>query len=188
MTTTLQAPFPGASHFLSGTIHSLSRKERLILDRMANDPRQPQSFERSIPDSGPSTALSSPQLSSGSSCHGLYSSILASGLSVDSRGLLDEEDDMAFSSYENSGLFAKLVQMPEHSPKQDDHQSQLSNPTVDITAFVRKTAQDDQEITLEPTSYVDYLSHEWKEEDIWLSWSYIVRRRGNIANSVRLEN
>jgi hypothetical protein len=35
---------------------------------------------------------------------------------------------------------------------------------------------------------VDYLSHEWKEEDIWLSWSYVVHRRGGLSNATRLEN
>jgi hypothetical protein len=49
-------------------------------------------------------------------------------------------------------------------------------------------AEDDTAITSRPTRQVDYLSHEWKEEDIWSSWRYVVARRGEFANSARLEN
>lgn len=188
MTTALRTPFPKASHFSSGAIHSLSRKERLILDRKAGNPRQPQSSDRSFPDSISSTALPSPQLSySSSSCQVSYSSTLASSLSMDSRDLWDEDGGMAFPSYEASGLSFVPVQISQPSPKQDDHQTQL-NPAVEASTFLRKTTHDDQAIQSEPTSLVDYLSNEWKEEDIWLSWSYVAHRRRNIACSVRLEN
>ncbi|PVH70677.1 hypothetical protein DL98DRAFT_521495, partial [Cadophora sp. DSE1049] len=35
-------------------------------------------------------------------------------------------------------------------------------------------AQDDNLIRVQPSVYVDYLSHDWKEEDIWTSWKYVV--------------
>jgi hypothetical protein len=106
---------------------------------------------------------------------------------MDIRDSGDEDIDMAFPSYEVSGPSFVPVRISQPSPKQDDHQPQ-SNPAVEGTTFLRKTTQDDQAIQSEPTSYADYLSHEWKEEDIWLSWSYVVHRRRNLANSVRLEN
>jgi hypothetical protein len=188
VTKALQTPFPRASHFSSGAIHSLSRKERLILDRKAGDLRQPQSSDRSFPDSISSTAPSSPQLSySSCSCQVSYSSTLASSLSMDSRDLWDDDDDIAFPSYDASVLSFVPVQISQPSPKQDDDQPQ-SNPAVEATTFLRKTTQDDQAIQSEPTSHADYLSHEWKEEDIWLSWSYVVHKRRNLANSARLEN
>ena len=56
------------------------------------------------------------------------------------------------------------------------------------SAEVPRTAGDDNAIENEPTLHVDYLSHEWKEEDIWTSWRYIVARRKVLSNSVRLEN
>lgn len=34
--------------------------------------------------------------------------------------------------------------------------------------------------------YVDYLSHHWKEEDIWSSWKHIVSKRTAYDNSARL--
>jgi hypothetical protein len=47
--------------------------------------------------------------------------------------------------------------------------------------------RDDNMIEDEPTKHVDYLSHDWKEEDIWSSWRYIISRRGKFNNSIRLE-
>ncbi len=49
-------------------------------------------------------------------------------------------------------------------------------------------AEDDTAVRALPSRHVDYLSHNWKEEDIWKSWKYIVSRRGDYSNSARLEN
>ncbi|EGU72452.1 hypothetical protein HZS61_011369 [Fusarium oxysporum f. sp. conglutinans] len=48
--------------------------------------------------------------------------------------------------------------------------------------------KDDMAISNRPSRHVDYLSRNWREEDIWSSWRYIVMRRGDLPNSVRLEN
>ena len=48
--------------------------------------------------------------------------------------------------------------------------------------------QDDHAVQIEPTQHVDYLAHVWKEEDLWASWSYVVKRRGRVNNDTRLEN
>jgi len=82
---------------------------------------------------------------------------------------------MAFPSYDSSGLYTQALENFQVSPVED---------VPDLVWAV----DDDQAIEPEPTRYVDYLSHEWKEEDIWPSWSYIVHRRQTISNSVRLEN
>lgn len=50
------------------------------------------------------------------------------------------------------------------------------------------SALDDNTIKPEPTRHVDYLSHEWKEEEIWASWRYMVSKRDVYQNSARLEN
>jgi hypothetical protein len=49
-------------------------------------------------------------------------------------------------------------------------------------------AEDDTAVRDEPTRHVDYLSHDWKEEDIWKSWRYMVGKRKVYSNSARLEN
>jgi len=100
----------------------------------------------------------------------------------------DEDGDLAFPSYEASGLPAKPAQMSLSSPKQDGHPSQLSTPAIEAATHLYKAPQGGQEMLPEPTSHVDYLSHEWNEEDIWLSWSHVIHRRSTLANHVRLEN
>lgn len=49
-------------------------------------------------------------------------------------------------------------------------------------------AFDDNTIRHEPSRHVDYLSHNWKEEDIWSSWRYMIGKRNVYQNSARLEN
>ncbi|KGB75938.1 hypothetical protein CNBG_1776 [Cryptococcus deuterogattii R265] len=39
-----------------------------------------------------------------------------------------------------------------------------------------------------PSICVDYLSHDWSEEDVWASWRNMTRHKYEIANGVRLEN
>jgi hypothetical protein len=39
-----------------------------------------------------------------------------------------------------------------------------------------------------PRGQVDYLSHRWREEDVWRSWRDMTRRKNEIANGARLEN
>lgn len=53
---------------------------------------------------------------------------------------------------------------------------------------VRASIGDDSSIEDEPDRHVDYLSHDWREEDIWASWRYVVSRRDQYSNGVRLEN
>lgn len=49
-------------------------------------------------------------------------------------------------------------------------------------------AADDTWAEAEPSRYVDYLSSEWKEEDIWSSWRYVVSRRNALNGARRFEN
>ncbi|KAL8283871.1 hypothetical protein RQP46_005303 [Phenoliferia psychrophenolica] len=39
-----------------------------------------------------------------------------------------------------------------------------------------------------PSICVDYLSHDWAEDDVWTSWKAMTRHKSEIANGVRLEN
>jgi hypothetical protein len=49
-------------------------------------------------------------------------------------------------------------------------------------------ARDEATIKPQPTRHVDYLSHDWEEEDIWSSWKCFVSHRGEYRDSRRLEN
>jgi hypothetical protein len=48
---------------------------------------------------------------------------------------------------------------------------------------------DDSGITTRlPSICVDYLSHDWAEDDVWTSWKAMTKHKTEIANGVRLEN
>lgn len=64
----------------------------------------------------------------------------------------------------------------------------LSKPGYTEPLQSQLVAGDDSAIESEPTRHVDYLSHNWKEEDIWASWRHIVAKRNVYSNSPRLEN
>lgn len=49
-------------------------------------------------------------------------------------------------------------------------------------------AKDDTSFMTQPSRYVDYLSHDWKEKDIVPSWKHAVSRSGDYSNAARLEN
>lgn len=62
---------------------------------------------------------------------------------------------------------------------------------VDVSAspsLWTSPAADDSSVEDEPSRHVDYLAHEWKEEDIWASWRYVTSRKNDYSNGVRLEN
>ncbi|KAK0188630.1 hypothetical protein F5146DRAFT_932904 [Armillaria mellea] len=47
---------------------------------------------------------------------------------------------------------------------------------------------DDSALSTLPRGQVDYLSHDWQEEDVWKSWRNMTRQKNEIANGMRLEN
>ena len=49
-------------------------------------------------------------------------------------------------------------------------------------------AEDDIAIRVGPSRHIDYLSHDWREEDILPSWRQVVSNRKTYNNSARLEN
>jgi fibrillarin-like rRNA methylase len=49
-------------------------------------------------------------------------------------------------------------------------------------------SEDDTAVRKEPSHHVDYLSYEWREEDIWSSWRHIVEHRSVYGERSRLEN
>ncbi|KIX01652.1 uncharacterized protein Z518_09378 [Rhinocladiella mackenziei CBS 650.93] len=195
MTTVLQAPLSGASHFSSSPLHSSSYPDLASLKNslsFGQNHNQQSSlphrhYARTFPDSAPSTAPSSPQLTY-SSRRDSYASTPDSSLSLDQRDNIDEDDDMAFPAFEPPALPPKPIRPTPPSIEPEDNTTQIPSPAVEDLLLSRKTTQDDHAIEPEPTRHVDYLSHEWIEEDIWLSWSYVVHRRGGLTNGTRLEN
>ncbi|CBQ70156.1 related to REG1-regulatory subunit for protein phosphatase Glc7p [Sporisorium reilianum SRZ2] len=65
----------------------------------------------------------------------------------------------------------------------------LSTPQPYPTVANNVPAPDDAQIESRmPTVCVDYLSHQWTDEDVWSSWKAMTKQKNQIANGVRLEN
>ena len=114
-----------------------------------------------------------------------------------------EEDDSSddeghlFPAYLPGTRRSKLIEaareVPPSSPVSVSHPS--SPPTgpaaTDSPAAAPDAiphSEDDTAVRVEPSHHVDYLSYEWKEEDIWSSWRHIVERRKVYGERSRLEN
>ncbi|CRG89896.1 hypothetical protein PISL3812_06935 [Talaromyces islandicus] len=97
-----------------------------------------------------------------------------------------EDEELSLPAFESEESAAQPLgdTAPETSNTHGDQSQASPYPGVPIY----KTASDDSSIEEEPDRHVDYLSHEWREEDIWASWRYVVSRRDRYSNSVRLEN
>lgn len=108
----------------------------------------------------------------------------------------DEEDQIAFPSYDDVSYYGQVEDLePLPSPRTGD--SYTVSPTSDSTSTnvsrpespdPVEHAEDDTAVRKQPSRHVDYLSHNWKEEDIWLSWKHVVSKRKVYNNSARLEN
>jgi|SRR6267142_69738 len=57
-----------------------------------------------------------------------------------------------------------------------------------LVSVTTNAIPDDSSLSTQPRGQVDYLSHEWREEDVWRSWRNMTRQKNEIANGVRLEN
>ena len=155
-------------------------------------------YEIKTPASLLSSAPSSPRL------HAPDFSNQPSYTSTPSSLSLDETcdfqgDDILFPSY-GDGLSHHALEPPESSPSPESYTaddskqligtpSRTTAPPSSSDSFETKlVAGDDTAIRVEPSRHVDYLSHNWREEDIWSSWRHIVAKRNVYSNSPRLEN
>ncbi|KAI0683723.1 hypothetical protein BC835DRAFT_1221802, partial [Cytidiella melzeri] len=57
-----------------------------------------------------------------------------------------------------------------------------------LVSVTNHAIPDDTSFSTQPSGQVDYLSHEWREEDVWRSWRNMTRQKNAIANGMRLEN
>ncbi|KAL8768728.1 MAG: hypothetical protein Q9209_005146 [Squamulea sp. 1 TL-2023] len=170
--------------------HSSSSSSKSALSNFGYDNR----LSNSLPSSAPSSPrLSHPQFSNQPS----YTSTPSSSLSLDEHCAVDDEA-INFPSYTNEAYAEPDHHAPE--PPSSPEDGALQGPTTsEILITTTKTprlsragssgsAGDDMDIQREPTRHVDYLSHNWNEEDIWSSWRHVVARRKVYSNSTRLEN
>lgn len=57
-----------------------------------------------------------------------------------------------------------------------------------LVSVSHNAVPDDTSLSTQARGQVDYLSHEWREEDVWRSWRNMTRQKNEIANGARLEN
>ena len=149
-----------------------------------------------LPTSLPSSAPSSPRLAApGFSSQPSFTSTPSSSLSLDDQyGPVDE--DIIFPTYDSPDC-QPAAPVTQKSPIPQTTKSDVTHSASDTclaksaccdTSRVHRKACDDTAVQSEPTRQVDYLSYNWKEEDIWASWRHIVGHRDAYPNSVRLEN
>ena len=199
-------PPDGNSHFGS-PLHRSSSQTSILLQNASSYSRSSphlkqryttvgydtSKFSTSLPSSAPSSPrLIVPEFSNQPS----YTSTPTSSLSLDEQCQTDEED-ILFPSYDDGGYYDEMREAgPLSSPEplgldtvtKSASDSALAEPAHPRTPDAKFSAGDDTAIENEPTRHVDYLSHNWKEEDIWASWRHIVAKRKIYGNSVRLEN
>lgn len=99
----------------------------------------------------------------------------------------DEHDEVVFPSYD-------LSKLDQKGPKVQESEEILSDASPEPSTnssqswTVRTAAADDTCIEYEPSRHVDYLAHEWRDEDVWTSWRYVTKHRDTYSNGQRLEN
>ena len=156
-------------------------------------------YDIRLPVSVPSSAPSSPRFSHPDfSNQPSYTSTPSSSLSLDECSENDEnDDDIIFPSYDDSQPTngpRSPPPTPENTQSDEDPVPISTNPTTIsrlppiLPPDTHPLGGDDTAIRREPSRHVDYLSHNWREEDIWSSWRHIVAKRNVYSNSSRLEN
>ncbi|KAJ3580441.1 hypothetical protein NPX13_g121 [Xylaria arbuscula] len=181
------------------TSASTSRIDQLFHDNYRHKPIQP------VPDSSPSSSPPSPSIIHAESEYDpSYISTPATSLSLDGQYEDDlsvqSQDSLLLSEYGDNPYFMMSgledLEGLEPSPSPQTGDPSTLSPPEDFSAGTSRPespvppehAEDDTAVKHHPTQHVDYLSHDWKEEDIWSSWRYITSKRTEFANSARLEN
>ncbi|KAK4101704.1 hypothetical protein N658DRAFT_52139 [Parathielavia hyrcaniae] len=142
--------------------------------------------------SGISSAPSSPQATHASvDLSDLSTPASYFSLASDCHSIPATPEDITIQQYDDGSYFSHLVDrgppasLDRSPPHEHDGSAVTSTPG---SPEFQERAEDDIALRAQPSRHVDYLSHNWREEDIWSSWKLIVSRRGDYNNSARLEN
>ena len=126
-----------------------------------------------------------------SSTLSLNSTPLTSGLSFED-DLATPSEDLDFPNYDGLQCSSQATYASSRRSADDDTDAPEISTTTDTTRsdspLPTPTVADDTAIKQEPSQHVDYLSHDWREEDIWASWRHIVSQRRVYGQKSRLEN
>ena len=183
--------------FLLQNPSSYSTSSPHIIKAFDPDPIYDDQLPHSLHSSAPSSpCFAQPEYSNQPS----YTSTPSSSLSLEEQCNTDEED-ITFPSYEDEDEDDNAQELeqdleshtsPElivsHSTRSPPSDSFPTTPCRPDNLDRQLIAGDDSALRREPTRHVDFLSHNWKEEDIWSSWRHVVAKRRVYSNCSRLEN
>jgi len=190
------------NYFASSPLHRSHSQPKFVTQSYSRSPKRSKSSNGflefiSPSNSANSSAPSSPRTIQADSAAPSFSSTPASSLSLDANCEHEtDEDQIVFPSYDDVGYYDQIEDLePPASPHTGDSYT-VSPTSVSTSTNVsrpgspdpREHAEDDSAVRTHPSRHVDYLSHNWKEEDIWSSWKHIVSKRKAYNNSARLEN
>jgi hypothetical protein len=198
------------TYFSSNLRRSLSQpkfgSKRSVFHTSTSASRLDEIYQHSkgFADSIPSSAPSSPRVTQVESDDHSCTSTPASNFSLasdceeddDRLGSVTSDEHIFLAQYDDAGFYHHVEDLePPPSPRTGDSYSASPNEP-DTSAYTSRPespdvldrAEDDLALRSHPSRHVDYLSHNWREEDIWSSWKHIVSRRGDYANAARLEN
>ncbi|KAK4997941.1 protein phosphatase regulator, partial [Elasticomyces elasticus] len=146
-----------------------------------------------LPDSVSASELPSPQHPAANPGH--TPSLMSAPAGGASLGIKYEDDEeIIFPSYDGVHFVHHTEDFdPPPSPKIDEStesqdESATTGSTRSDSPLPTPTVADDSALKHEPSRHVDYLSHDWREEDIWSSWRHIVSQRKVYGQRSRLEN
>ncbi|TVY33378.1 Uncharacterized protein LSUB1_G008460 [Lachnellula subtilissima] len=190
------------NYFSSSPLHRSHSQPKFVTQSYSRSPKRSKSSNGFLEFISPSSSAnsstpSSPRTIQADSAAPSFSSTPASSLSLDANCENEtDEDQIVFPSYDDVGYYDQIEDLePPPSPHTGDSYtvsptsvSTSTNVSRPGTPDPREHAEDDSAVRTHPSRHVDYLSHNWKEEDIWSSWKHIVSKRKAYNNSARLEN
>lgn len=98
------------------------------------------------------------------------------------------DDDVGFPDYGGVQFYQQHDDFEGASSSDEPAASTTTETTASDSPLPTPTVLDDTAMKQEPKQHVDYLSHDWREEDIWSSWRHIVSQRKVYGQKSRLEN
>lgn len=114
----------------------------------------------------------------------------SSGISLEHKYASDDEPD--FADFDKTQFTTQHVESATPTQEQPNAEqvpsASATESTISDSPLATPAVADDTAIKVQPSRHVDYLSHDWKEEDIWASWRHIVSQRRVYGQRSRLEN
>ena len=108
----------------------------------------------------------------------------SNGISLEDKYSRQEDFEDDYPCFDG---FLQSSEPSDSSDEQTETNTTVSDTTTSDSPLPTPVA-DDTAIKQEPSQHVDYLSHDWREEDVWSSWRHIVSQRKVYGQQSRLEN